>query len=110
MLSPENRFVRELNMQRREFIGLIGATALGLRPGYAQTKADLPVVGLLSPLKPDTVAAKDRVTALRKACRRKVCSRGRTIPSPRGFRKEILVACLSSRGNWVRSMRVSSSR
>ena len=39
-------------MQRREFIGLIGATALSFpRPGYAQTKTDLPVVGLLMPIK-----------------------------------------------------------
>jgi putative tryptophan/tyrosine transport system substrate-binding protein len=52
-------------MQRREFIGLIGTAALSFpRPGYAQTKTDLPVVGLLLPQKADT--GKDRVTALRK--------------------------------------------
>jgi putative ABC transport system substrate-binding protein len=36
------------------------------RPGYAQTKTDLPVVGLLLPLKSDATNAKDRITALRK--------------------------------------------
>jgi putative tryptophan/tyrosine transport system substrate-binding protein len=54
-------------MRRREFIGLLGATGLSFPgPGYAQTKAELPVVGLLTPLKSDTTAAKDRVAALRK--------------------------------------------
>jgi putative ABC transport system substrate-binding protein len=54
-------------MQRREFIGLIGAAALSFpRPGYAQTKTGLQVVGLLLPLKSDTTFAKDRITALRK--------------------------------------------
>src|SRR5882724_6000931 len=53
-------------MKRREFIGLIGTAALSLpRPGYAQTKTDLPVVGLLLPLKSDATNAKDRITALR---------------------------------------------
>jgi putative tryptophan/tyrosine transport system substrate-binding protein len=54
-------------MQRREFIGLIGATALSIpRPGYAQTKTDVPLVGLLLGYKPDTIIARDRITALRK--------------------------------------------
>jgi putative ABC transport system substrate-binding protein len=54
-------------MRRREFIGLIGTAALNFpRPGYAQTKTDLPVVGLLLLQKPDTTVAKDRITALRK--------------------------------------------
>jgi putative ABC transport system substrate-binding protein len=54
-------------MRRRQFIGLIGTTALSFpRPGYAQTKTDLPVVGVLLMSKPDTTAAKDRITALRK--------------------------------------------
>ena len=35
-------------MQRRDFLGLIGATALGIpRPGYAQKKTDMPLVGFL---------------------------------------------------------------
>jgi ABC-type uncharacterized transport system substrate-binding protein len=54
-------------MRRREFIGLIGTAALGFpRPGHAQARTDLPVVGLLLPQKPDTAVAKDRITALRK--------------------------------------------
>ena len=54
-------------MKRRDFIGLIGAAALSSsRPGYAQTKAGLPVVGLLLPLKSDTMSAKDRITGVRK--------------------------------------------
>ena len=54
-------------MRRREFIGLIGTAALSFpRPGYAQTKTDLPVVGLLLLQKPDTTAAENRITALRK--------------------------------------------
>ena len=39
-------------MRRREFIGLLGATALSLpRPGYAQTNASLPLVAVLMPFK-----------------------------------------------------------
>jgi putative tryptophan/tyrosine transport system substrate-binding protein len=54
-------------MRRREFIGLAGAAALSFpRPGYSQTKSDLPVVGLFLVLKPDTTVANYRITALRK--------------------------------------------
>lgn len=54
-------------MRRREFIGLIGTAALSFpRPGYAQTKTDMPLVGLLMPTKSDMTAAKERVAALRK--------------------------------------------
>jgi len=54
-------------MRRREFIGLAGASALSIpRLGYAQTKTDLPVVGLLLLPKPDTTVARDRITMLRK--------------------------------------------
>jgi putative tryptophan/tyrosine transport system substrate-binding protein len=52
-------------MRRREFIGLIGTAALSFpRPGYAQTKTDMPLVGLLMPAKSDI--ANERVSALRK--------------------------------------------
>jgi len=50
-------------MKRREFIGLIGTAAFSFaRPGYAQTKIDLPLVGVLVPrtLEP----AKDALAAL----------------------------------------------
>jgi putative tryptophan/tyrosine transport system substrate-binding protein len=51
-------------MRRRAFIGLIGAAALGFpRPGYAQTKTDLPLVGVLYPGTPDVL--KVRIAALR---------------------------------------------
>src|ERR1700747_2157923 len=54
-------------MQRREFIGLIGATALSVaRPGYAQTKTDLPLGGFLLAQKPDNPINKNSITALRK--------------------------------------------
>jgi hypothetical protein len=54
-------------MQRREFIGLIGATALSIpRPGYAQTKTGMPLVGFLLVQKLETSVAKDRITVLRK--------------------------------------------
>ena len=54
-------------MRRREFIGLIGTAALSFpRPGVAQTKTDLPVVGLLLVPKPDSPLATTRITALRK--------------------------------------------
>jgi putative ABC transport system substrate-binding protein len=54
-------------MQRREFIGLVGAAALNFpRPGYAQTSTELPVVGFLLPQKTETATAKDRITVLRK--------------------------------------------
>jgi putative tryptophan/tyrosine transport system substrate-binding protein len=53
-------------MRRREFIGLLGATALSIpRPGHAQTRTDLPLVGLLTPYKSDSEYAKARVAALR---------------------------------------------
>lgn len=54
-------------MQRRDFLGLIGATALSIpRPGYAQTKTDMPLVGFLLVQKLETSVAKDRITVLRK--------------------------------------------
>jgi putative ABC transport system substrate-binding protein len=54
-------------MRRREFIGLIGATALSIpRLGYAQTKTDMPLVGFLRGLKPDNPIVKEGTTALRK--------------------------------------------
>ena len=54
-------------MRRRDFIGLIGTAALSFpRPGHAQTKTDMPLVGLLMPFKSDTTVAKERITALRK--------------------------------------------
>jgi putative tryptophan/tyrosine transport system substrate-binding protein len=54
-------------MQRRDFLGLIGATALSIpRPGYAQKKTDMPLVGFLLVQKLETSVAKDRITVLRK--------------------------------------------
>jgi putative ABC transport system substrate-binding protein len=54
-------------MHRRDFIGLIGATALSIPPrGYAQTKTDMPLVGLLLVRRSDTTVAKDQIAALRK--------------------------------------------
>jgi len=53
-------------MDRREFIGLIGATALSVPlPGYAQTKRDIPLVGILHAMRSDDTGAKDRIEALR---------------------------------------------
>src|SRR5437868_3722421 len=55
------------SMRRREFIGWMGTAALGLpRPGVAQTKIDLPVVGFLVPPKLDTKTAQDRISDIRK--------------------------------------------
>jgi putative tryptophan/tyrosine transport system substrate-binding protein len=52
-------------MKRREFIGLIGATALSFpRPGLAQISTVLPVVGVVVPGAPDS--ANGRIAALRK--------------------------------------------
>lgn len=54
-------------MRRREFIGLMGAGALsGSRLGFAQTRANMPLVGLLMPFKSDADTTKQRVAALRK--------------------------------------------
>jgi putative ABC transport system substrate-binding protein len=54
-------------MQRREFIGLIGAAALSFpRPGYAQTNAGLPLVAVLMPFKQDDDFTPQRIAALRK--------------------------------------------
>jgi putative ABC transport system substrate-binding protein len=51
-------------MRRREFIGLIGTAALSFpRPGYAETKTDLPLVGVLYPGREE--GFKDRFAALR---------------------------------------------
>ena len=58
-------------MRRREFIGLLGAAALSADPrtGFAQKKADMPLVGLLLVLKPDTKLANERIAAIRKGLR-----------------------------------------
>jgi putative ABC transport system substrate-binding protein len=54
-------------MQRRDFLRLMGATALSIpRPGYAQKKTDMPLVGFLLVQKLETSLAKDRIVALRK--------------------------------------------
>ena len=54
-------------MRRREFIGLMGAAALGFpRAGYAQTSAGLPLVGVLSPAKQDSELARQILPAVRK--------------------------------------------
>ena len=54
-------------MRRREFIGLLGTAAMCFpRPGHAQTKTGLPMVGFVTPIKSDTTNAKNRVAALRK--------------------------------------------
>ncbi len=53
-------------MRRREFIGLITAASSIPRPGHAQTKTELPVVGLLVSFKSETDTTKARVAALRK--------------------------------------------
>lgn len=54
-------------MQRREFIGLIGVAALSsTRPGYAQIKTDLPVVGFLMPYKLESEFGNARAAALRR--------------------------------------------
>jgi putative tryptophan/tyrosine transport system substrate-binding protein len=51
-------------MQRREFMKLAGTVALCFaRPGYAQTKPDLPLIGLLFPGREE--ALKDRLAGLR---------------------------------------------
>jgi ABC-type uncharacterized transport system substrate-binding protein len=51
-------------MRRREFIGLIGTAALSFpRPGYAETKTGLPLVGYLTPSTPEV--GKLAVAALR---------------------------------------------
>jgi hypothetical protein len=53
-------------MRRRKFIGPLGATALSIpRPGRTQTRADLPLVGLV-PYKSEGEFAKVRAAALRK--------------------------------------------
>ena len=52
-------------MRRREFIGLIGTAAMGLAPAYGQTRSELPLVGLMLPLKSDAPSAANRVATLR---------------------------------------------
>src|SRR5260370_42157553 len=53
-------------MGRREFMGVIRAALRNPRPGHAQTKTELPVVGLLDSFKSETDTTKARVAALRK--------------------------------------------
>ena len=84
-------------MQRREFIGLIGAAALSSpRPGYAQTKTDLPVVGVLMISKSETNIAKDRVAALRKGLQEEGFVEGTNYSLAVRFAEGTLIACLSS--------------
>lgn len=65
-------------MHRRDFLGLIGATALGFpRPCDAQTKTDLPLVGFLLPQSLETSIAKDRIAVLRKALQQEGFVEGR---------------------------------
>jgi putative ABC transport system substrate-binding protein len=57
-------------MKRRDFIGLVGATALGLpRPGCAQTNASLPLVAVLEFSKQDDEYSPQRIAALRNGLR-----------------------------------------
>jgi putative ABC transport system substrate-binding protein len=54
-------------MRRREFIGLAGAAALSfLRTANAQTKAVIPLVGLMLPMKSGTGFAQERIAGIRK--------------------------------------------
>ena len=54
-------------MRRRAFIGLLGTAVLSIpRPGYSETRTNLPVVGLLLPPKLDTTRAKERISDVRK--------------------------------------------
>jgi putative ABC transport system substrate-binding protein len=65
-------------MHRRGFLGLMGATALGIPlPGYAQTKTDLPLVGFLLPQKLETSIAKERIAVLLKALQQEGFIEGR---------------------------------
>ena len=66
LMQPGVPFEGLWGMQRREFIGLIGAAAVSFpRPGYAQTNTDLPVVGLLLLQKLDNPIVNSRIAALR---------------------------------------------
>jgi putative ABC transport system substrate-binding protein len=52
-------------MRRRDFVGLAGAATLRfVGPGYAQTKPNLPLIGLLIPGRED--ALKDRLVSVRR--------------------------------------------
>jgi putative ABC transport system substrate-binding protein len=54
-------------MRRRDFIGMVGATALSFpRPGYTQTNTGLPLVGVLLPSKQDAEFTRERIAAIRK--------------------------------------------
>jgi putative ABC transport system substrate-binding protein len=65
-------------MHRRDFLGLMGATALGFpRPCDAQTKTDLPLVGFLLPQALETSIAKERIAVLRKALQQEGFVEGR---------------------------------
>ena len=65
-------------MQRREFIGLIGTAALSFpRPGYSQTSADLPLIGVLAPTKLGTELARQIIPALRKGLQQEGFTEGK---------------------------------
>lgn len=54
-------------MRRRDFIGVVGAAASNFpRLGYAQTRIDLPLVGVLMPFERDTEATRQRIALVRK--------------------------------------------
>jgi putative ABC transport system substrate-binding protein len=65
-------------MRRREFIGLLGATALGFpRPGYSQIIADLPLVGVLAPTKQDADLGRQLIPAVRKGLQEEGLTEGK---------------------------------
>ena len=65
-------------MRRREFIGLLGATALGFpRPGYSQIIAELPMVGVLAPGKQDSELARQTIPAVRKGLQEEGLTEGK---------------------------------
>ena len=64
-------------MQRRDFLGLTARPRLSIpRPGYAQTKTDMPLVGLLLVQKLETSVAKEELPCFGKACRMRASSMG----------------------------------
>lgn len=66
------------DMQRREFIGLIGTAALSFqRPGYAQTNGALPLIAVLSPAEQDTEFARQIIAALRKGLQQEGFTEGK---------------------------------
>jgi len=101
-------------MQRREFIGLIGATALSFpQPGYAQTNTSLPLVGFLAPSNQDSEFARRVIAAFRKGLQEEGFTEGKIKgfkPHPAAFLGYLISHESHHRGQIMLSLKQSGHK